>query len=153
VKQKTKETIGYLVNGGSIAAFFYLTAVLDTPDWSRSLVYLGWVLLGLAIGLVVLSVAALAGNRGGALIRRGVYGVVRHPMYLGGMICYLSYSFFHLHWLILLISCANIGIVCWFVAQGERQSIARFGDAYTSYMEEVPRINLPAGLLRCLRRS
>jgi len=111
MKQKTKETLGYIVNGLSTALFIYLVFTLDVPDFLRPLRYFGWILLGFGIGLVVLSIVALVSNQGAGLVERGVYGIVRHPMYLGAMLCFLSYFFFHPHWLILLISSANIAVV------------------------------------------
>jgi protein-S-isoprenylcysteine O-methyltransferase Ste14 len=151
MKQKTLETIGYIVNGFSIALFIYLVSTLDVPDFLRPLKYLGWILLGIGISLVVLSIAALARNQEAGLIKRGIYGIVRHPMYLGAMICFLSYSFFHPHWLVLLVSAANIAIVYWFILQGETQNITKFGDVYRRYMEIVPRINLLTGISRYLQ--
>ena len=145
---KTEETIGYIVNGFSIVLFIYLASTLETPDALRPLRYVGWILLGLGVGLVVLSIIALVRNKGAGLIERGIYGLVRHPMYLGAMLCFLSYAFFCPHWLILLISAVNIAVVYWFTWQGERQNVIVFGDAYQRYMENVPRINILAGLFR-----
>ncbi|MBN1303346.1 MAG: isoprenylcysteine carboxylmethyltransferase family protein [Anaerolineales bacterium] len=151
MKQKTKDTIGYIVNGFSIALFIYLVSRLDVPDYLRPLRYFGWMLLGFGIGLVVLSIAVLVRNQGAGLIVRGIYGIVRHPMYLGAILCFLSYFFFHPHWLILLISFGNIAVVYWFILQGEQQNITKFGNAYKRYMETVPRINLLAGIFRHLQ--
>jgi protein-S-isoprenylcysteine O-methyltransferase Ste14 len=151
MKQTTKATIGYVVNGFSIALFIYLMSTLDVPGSLRPLRYFGWILLGFGIGLVVLSIVALVRNQGAGLIEQGIYGIVRHPMYLGAMLCFLSYFFFHPHWLILLISSTNIVIVYWFILQGEQQNVARFGNVYGRYMEIVPRINLLAGIFRRLQ--
>jgi hypothetical protein len=111
MKQQTKETIGFILNGLSIALFMYLGNTLGVPDFLHPLRYFGWILLGLGIGLVALSIAALAGNQGVGLIEGGIYGLVRHPMYLGAMLCFLSYFFFLPHWFMLLISSANIAVV------------------------------------------
>ena len=143
--------IGYIINGSSVALFIYLMSTLDVPDSLRPLRYSGWILLGFGIGLVVLSIVAFVGNQGTGLIERGIYGIVRHPMYLGAMICFLSYFFFHPHWLILLISSANIAIIYRFILQGEQQNITKFEDAYKRYMETVPRTNLLAGIFRRLQ--
>lgn len=143
--------IGYIINGSSVALFIYLMSTLDVPDSLRPLRYSGWILLGFGIGLVVLSIVAFVRNQGAGLIERGIYGIVRHPMYLGAMMCFLSYFFFHPHWLILLISSANIAIIYRFILQGEQQNITRFEDAYKRYMETVPRINLLAGIFRRLQ--
>ena len=112
---------------------------------------LAWILLGFGVVLMVLSTATLISNRGAVLIEWGIYGVVRHPMYLGAMVAFLSWIFFHPHWIIVLISSVNIAIVYWFILRGERQNITKFGDAYRRYMETVPRLNLLAGLIRRLQ--
>ena len=151
VKQGIKETLGYVVNGLSLASYFYLAFTLHLPDVAPLVEYLAWVLLGFGFVLVVLSIATLAGNREAGLIQWGIYGLVRHPMYLGAMLLFLSWTFFLPHWVIALISSVNIAIVYWFILQGEGQNIARFGDAYRRYMETVPRINLLAGLIRRLQ--
>lgn len=143
--------IGYIINGSSVALVIYLMSTLDVPDSLRPLRYSGWILLGFGIGLVVLSIVAFVRNQGAGLIERGIYGIVRHPMYLGAMMCFLSYFFFHPHWLILLISSANIAIIYRFILQGEQQNITKFEDAYKRYMETVPRINLLAGIFRRLQ--
>lgn len=153
MKQKTKETIGYFTNALSIALLFYLMFTLEIPDLMQPLVYIGWILLGLGVSLIALSIAVLVGNRGAGLIERGVYGIVRHPMYVGAMLCFLSFFFFHPHWIILLISSVNIIVVYWFILQGEQLNIAKFSDTYKRYMETVPRINLLAGLIRRLQNK
>ena len=148
MKQKTKETLGYVVHCISFALFFYLASILEVLYVSPPLEYLAWILLGFGVVLIGLSIASLVSNRGAGLIEGGIYGIVRHPMYLGAMVLFLSWIFFHPHWIIALISFVNIAIVYWFILYGERLNITRFGDPYRRYMETVPRINLLAGLIR-----
>ncbi|MBM3188617.1 MAG: isoprenylcysteine carboxylmethyltransferase family protein [Chloroflexi bacterium] len=151
MQHEAKETLGYVVNGLSIALFFYLASTLDVPDSPLAVTYIGWVLFGFGILLIVWSLAMLISNQGAGLIESGVYGLVRHPMYLGAMLLFLSWIFFCPHWIIILISSINVAIVYWFILQGELQNIVKFGDAYRRYMEAVPRINLLIGLLRLLQ--
>jgi protein-S-isoprenylcysteine O-methyltransferase Ste14 len=151
MKQETKETLGYVVNGLSFALFFYLASTLEVLYVSPPIKYLAWILLGFGLVLIVLSIATLVSNREAGLIEGGIYGIVRHPMYLGAMLLFLSWIFFLPHWTIVLISAVNIAIVYGFILQGERQNITRFGDPYRRYMESVPRINLLAGLIRRLQ--
>lgn len=151
MKQKTKEILGYIVNGLSIPVFFYLASTLGVPDVLSPTKYLAWILLGFGVVLVVLSIATLFSYREAGLIELGIYGIVRHPMYLGAMLFLLSWIFFHPHWIIVLISFVNIAIVYWFILQGESQNVIKFGDAYKRYMETVPRINLLAGVFRRLQ--
>ena len=148
MKQKTKDRLGYVVNGLSIPLFFYLASALGVPDALSPTKYLGWILLLFGVVLIVLSFAALIGNREPGLIEWGIYGIVRHPMYLGAMLCFLSWTFFCPHWIVVLISFANMAIVYYYILQGEHRNINKFGTQYKRYMETVPRINLLAGLLR-----
>ena len=106
-----KETFGYIVNVLSFALFFYLTTTLDVLYVSPPFKYLAWILLGFCVVLVVLSIATFVSNREAGLIERGIYGIVRHPMYLGAMVLFLSWFFFFPHWIIALISFVNIVIV------------------------------------------
>jgi protein-S-isoprenylcysteine O-methyltransferase Ste14 len=156
MKQETKETLGYVVNGLSVVLFFYLVSIIDVPDVSPVsplIIYLAWVLFGLGLVLIVLSIATLVSHREVGLIEWGIYGIVRHPMYLGAMVLFLSWILFLPHWIIVLISSLNIAIVYWSILQGEHQNITKFGDPYVRYMETVPRINLLAGLIRRLQRK
>jgi protein-S-isoprenylcysteine O-methyltransferase Ste14 len=153
MRQGVKEVIGYLVNGLSIPLYIYVVLTLDIPGTVGVLRYIGWALIVAGIGLTVISMVALVGNKGGGLIDRGIYGIVRHPMYLGGMLCFSAYFFFHPHWLVLLIVTVNVGVIYGVMLQGERENIVKFGDAYKRYMQVVPRMNLLIGLLRRGRKT
>jgi protein-S-isoprenylcysteine O-methyltransferase Ste14 len=72
------------------------------------------------------------------VIRKGVFGVVRHPVYLSEILFYLGL-------LMLSLSLAAVGI--WGVTVGflhhisryeENLLLARFGQDYAKYMQEVP---------------
>jgi protein-S-isoprenylcysteine O-methyltransferase Ste14 len=153
MKRNTTEVIGYVINAVSIALFLFLAGVLDVPRLPSAIEYLGWLFLGLGLVLVVLSTVTLMVNREGRLIERGVYGMVRHPMYVGAMLMFLSWIFFVPHWIIILMGCVNVAIVYWFILQGDRRNMAKFGDAYGRYIKAVPRMNLLAGLVNLLRRT
>jgi protein-S-isoprenylcysteine O-methyltransferase Ste14 len=152
MRHKPLETVGMAMNGLSIVLFFYLASALQAPAPPAPVRYLAWLLFGMGVVLVVLSVVALTANRGSGLIDWGIYAVVRHPMYLGAILLFLSWIFFLPYWIVLLISSANIAIVYWFILQGERSNITKFGDSYGRYMQAVPRLNLLAGLLRIVKR-
>jgi protein-S-isoprenylcysteine O-methyltransferase Ste14 len=151
MKTKILEPAGMVVNGISIALFFYLAYTLDVPNIPAPMIYFGWLLFAAGLALIAASIATLAANRQGGLIDRGIYGMLRHPMYFGAILLFLSWICFLPHWIVILVSSANSAIVYWFILQGERCNIAKFGNAYLSYMERVPRINLVAGLLRFLQ--
>jgi protein-S-isoprenylcysteine O-methyltransferase Ste14 len=147
---RSSDVVGYVVNGLSIPLLFYLMSALDGPPSLSFLQWLGWVALAIGVMLVVLSITALARNRQGGLVQHGVFGLVRHPMYLGAMLLFSSFVFFCPHWLVLVVSSTNIAIVYRFVLQGERQNAAKFGAAYSAYQSSVPRVNLLSGVFRRL---
>jgi protein-S-isoprenylcysteine O-methyltransferase Ste14 len=151
MKSTTLETIGQIVNGLSLAALFFLATTLDLVAPPTIVQALAWGLFAVGMLLVLLCVGALMRNRGKGLIDGGVYGLVRHPMYVGAIILFLSWILFLPHWIILIIAVGNAAIVYWHILQGERRNVETFGSAYRTYMESVPRANLLAGLLRCLR--
>jgi protein-S-isoprenylcysteine O-methyltransferase Ste14 len=152
MKREVKETLGYIVNGISIAVFFFLSSALDVSLGWPYLKYIGWVFSGLGIFLIVVSSYTLIRNRGKGLIDWGIYCIVRHPMYVGAIMLFLSWAFLLPHWLTLLLSLVNIAIVYWFILQGDRRNIELFGSEYEEYIERVPRVNILAGFLRSLRR-
>jgi protein-S-isoprenylcysteine O-methyltransferase Ste14 len=151
MKNRLSEPVGLVINGLSIALLFYLAITLDVPEVPLLLRYLAWLLFAMGLILIVLSVMTLASSRDAGLIDRGLYGVIRHPMYLGAILLFLSWIFFIPHWIVLLVSLVNSAIVYWFILQGERKNIAKFGASYRRYMETVPRVDIVAGLLRILR--
>ena len=153
MRERPIDVAGYVVNGLSIALYFLLPSLLDIPISPPVITSLALMLVAIGACLVALSISALVRNRGGGLIDRGVFSVVRHPMYLGAMLLFSSFAFFRPHWLMVLISVVNIAIVYGFIVQGEHQSAIKFGTAYTQYMRSVPRINLLAGILRRLQRK
>jgi len=73
------------------------------------------------------------------VIREGVFNVVRHPVYLSEVLLYLG---------LLMLSISLAAAVVWIIALGflhyisryeERLLLARFGQDYEEYMQEVPR--------------
>ncbi|MFX1300954.1 MAG: methyltransferase family protein [Promethearchaeota archaeon] len=152
MKQKALENLGYIINGLSIAAFFFLGNVIDVSLRWPFFKYIGWILLGIGLLLIAVSTYTLISNRGKGLIDWGIYGIVRHPMYVGAMLAFLSWVFFLPHWLTLILSSINITIVYLFILQGERRNIELFGSEYERYIENVPRANFMTRLLKSLRR-
>jgi protein-S-isoprenylcysteine O-methyltransferase Ste14 len=103
----------------------------------------------LPIGLVFLLISAYTFRTGvkiafgkdapqNCVIRKGVFGIVRHPMYSSVLILYLGL-------MILSISLGAVGV--WIIAfcfyyyisrHEEKLLLARFGDEYRLYLREVP---------------
>jgi protein-S-isoprenylcysteine O-methyltransferase Ste14 len=121
----------------------------------------GWVLFYLSIGLFVLAIISL--HRGGKptsgwehtteLTTSGIYGLVRHPMQLCGILgaCAIVMLSPTLATLVL----GGVSFACFaLAAPAEDQfNVAKFGDSYRAYMKQVPALNLLAGIRRQLRSS
>lgn len=147
--KKRLEYLGYFINGLSIVLYFLLLPVLPTDSAaSVALAIPGLLMFAAGIGLVVSSTITLAKHRGEGLYTRGIYSLVRHPLYLGAMLLYIAFTFFCPHWIMLILSTVNTVIVYVFIQQGDRQNRVKFGSSYDEYSRQVPQINLITGIWR-----
>ena len=87
------------------------------------------------------------------LVNSGIYGVVRHPQYLGFMLFVLALVLLSQHWLSVLSWIPGSTLFYRDVQREEQMSLEKFGDAYKRYMEQVPRMNLVLGLITVIRRQ
>ena len=101
---------------------------------------IGVLLLGVAGYMARVSLRIVFGERRQTpqVIRKGVFGVVRHPMYLSEMLLYLGLLF-------VVPSLAAAGVLVIAIAflhrisrHEERRLVARFGDEYREYIQDVP---------------
>jgi protein-S-isoprenylcysteine O-methyltransferase Ste14 len=134
-----------------LALLFAATWTSDTFFLRATTFLNGYVPLGIRIPLGVVLVA-LSGYLAGeglsivfgeereepGVIRKGVFSVVRHPIYLGEILVYLG---------LLMLSLSLAAAVVWAIAIAflhtisryeEGLLLARFGEAYEAYMREVP---------------
>jgi len=89
----------------------------------------------------------------GAVVDRGLYGLVRHPQYLGYMMLAFGFVLLSQDWLALAL--AGVGVSGFYLqaVEEEKECLARFGQAYERYRRRVPRFNLVLGLVRRLRQG
>jgi len=123
------------------------------PPAIRELVAVGWVIFALGALFFVLSVITLRIRGVSKLVDSGVYGIVRHPMYLGAMMMFLSHIFLGQNWIVVIGGV--VAIVCCYliILSGDERNIEKFGDDYKRYMQRVPRMNLLLGVFRFFRRK
>jgi protein-S-isoprenylcysteine O-methyltransferase Ste14 len=72
------------------------------------------------------------------VVRKGVFAVVRHPMYLSEIVFYLGLLLLSLSLLAGGIWLLAVGFLHVIARQEERLLLGRFGDEYASYMRDVP---------------
>ena len=117
----------------------------------QELAIIGWIVFGVGASFFVLSVLTLRRKGVGDVVDKGIYGIVRHPMYLGAMIMFFSHILLGQNWMVLIGTIIAIAC-CYLIAlSDEQQNIEKFGDDYKGYMQKVPRMNLIVGIIRSLR--
>ena len=86
------------------------------------------------------------------LVDSGIYGIVRHPQYLAGVLINVGLPMIAQHWLVAALGAVAAPLYYVGAADEELYCIEKFGDAYREYMQRVPRMNFLAGILRLMRR-
>jgi len=83
------------------------------------------------------------------LVDTGIYAIVRHPQYTGGIYAiFLATFLLYPHWLFGLLGAAGIAVIYMGCREEDQRLIKKFGDDYKRYMQRVPGINVFAGLMR-----
>ena len=72
------------------------------------------------------------------VINSGVFGIVRHPIYLGSIILFLSFVILSLSILALIIWFAIVIFYYYLCRYEEKLLIKKLGDKYLDYIKEVP---------------
>jgi len=150
MRRKTKENFLMIILG--IAFFLNIIAINLFPPIFEELVVVGYTIFGIGAVLYILSVFTLRRKSVSDIVDNGVYGVVRHPMYLGAMIMFFSHVFLGQNWIVAIGTI--VALVCCYliILSDEQQNLEKFGDAYKCYMQMVPRMNVFLGILRLLQR-
>ncbi|HEY3374261.1 MAG TPA: methyltransferase [Candidatus Aquicultor sp.] len=84
---------------------------------------------------------------------QGVYGVIRHPIHLGGILASLGIALLMANAVIIMLGI--IASAAFFAASSEedRQAQEKIGYEYDVYMEEVPAFNLVTGISRARKTA
>ena len=87
------------------------------------------------------------------LVESGIYAIVRHPQFLGGILFGLSFILIAQHWSVLIVGMLVMVFFYIGVIEGDSSAVEKFGDEYKRYMQEVPRINFVNGIVRLMRKK
>ena len=139
-----------------------LTGVLET-SYSLALFIVGWVVW--AFGMVLVMAPIVMFPRRGSVARgksfvnttrlvdTGIYSVVRHPQYLGGVFAvFVTTLLWYPHWLFGVLGVIATAVIYMSCREEDQRLVKQFGDDYVNYMRKVPRVNILAGVMRLLRR-
>jgi len=77
-------------------------------------------------------------HRTDKIVATGVYSIVRHPQYLGGLLAHVGISFLLSAWYSLL-SAPLMGVLIYLISRKEEKELIReFGKEYENYKKKVP---------------
>jgi protein-S-isoprenylcysteine O-methyltransferase Ste14 len=148
---------------GILLVLVWLLYLLEFHDPAiELLVYVGWLILVVGLTLILLAIATLRARGRPAegkdfastttLVQGGIYGVVRHPLYLGWLLMYVAAILFSQHWIVTILATLGMACMVQITRQEDRHLIERFGDAYEQYRDSVPALNLAIGMARLYQR-
>jgi len=150
MRRKTKDNILMIILG--ITFFVNIIAINLFVPIIEELAVVGWIIFGVGALFYVLSVFTLHRKGVSNIVDSGIYGIVRHPMYLGAMLMFSSHIFLGQNWIVAIGTIVAIACCYLIIISGDQQNIEKFGDDYKRYMEKVPRMNFSVGVIRLLRR-
>jgi len=167
--KRTKKDIiwSILVTVLGIACFpanpLVLTGVIKVESY-LPLFIIGWFVW--AVGMVlVMAPIVMFPRRGGVakgksygnttrLVDTGIYAVVRHPQYTGGILAiFLTTLLWYPHWLFGVLGVIGTVVVYLGCREEDKYLVEKFGDDYKDYMQRVPGMNFLLGAIQLLRSS
>jgi len=146
IRGETRDNVLMIVIG--ITFLLNIIVMNIFPPNIEELVVVGYILLGVGALFVAISIFTLRKKGISNIVDTGIYGLIRHPMYFGGIVMFFSHFFLGQNWLIAISTIAGISCCYLVILSGDKRNIEKFGDEYRGYMKSVPRINLLLGVIR-----
>ncbi len=122
-----------------------LSVLVPVVDFSISLLHLticiSFLIPGawLAIdGVREVTLKAAETHRTEKIVTTGVYSIVRHPQYLGGLLAHVGISFLLSAWYSLFFTPLMVVLIFLISRKEERELIREFGREYEDYKKRVP---------------
>ena len=138
--------------GQIILAAVFLTVWAGDTFWLHYTTFLNEyipVAIRIPMGVIVLALSLYLAKAGlgivfgeqretPAVIRRGVFGVVRHPVYLSEVLLYLGLLLFSISLAAAAIWVVAISFLHYISCYEEKLLLERFGTEYEAYIRDVP---------------
>jgi protein-S-isoprenylcysteine O-methyltransferase Ste14 len=87
------------------------------------------------------------------LVDIGIYAIVRHPQYTGGIYAlFLTTFLWYPHWLFGVLGVVGTVVIYLGCREEDKLLVKKFGKDYIEYKNMVPGMNFIAGIARLLRR-
>ena len=142
---------------------FFSGFISQNPSYNQIVGIMGWIIW--IFGLILaFSPNIVFKRRGGVtkgksfihttkLVNDGIYGLIRHPQYTGGMVIAFSMCLIVQTPLTYILAIIAMTTTYFAMVFEEKRLMVKFGSQYENYKTEVPRVNLIIGLIRKLRKS
>jgi protein-S-isoprenylcysteine O-methyltransferase Ste14 len=144
--------IAMIFDNWTLVSFGY-PSILDRISHLPELLMPTVFLLAVGIYLVQKSHSAVFGRAGTPeLLDSGVYSLVRHPMYLGGLMILLGFLFLNLSIIALVIWAVYAFLCDWMATYEEKDLLRVLGDKYANYQSDVPKWLMFSSRLRRVRK-
>ena len=131
---------------GLLFTVLFLSLGLDQTGDIADIVWLEIIGFILFVPAAILIASAVIAAARGTLVKTGISGIVRHPMYLGTAIAAFALMLVFQSILSILLGIIAVFLL-WMASKLEdTYNIERFGDSYRKYMTRVPRWNIFKGL-------
>jgi protein-S-isoprenylcysteine O-methyltransferase Ste14 len=163
VTNSDKPTNVYDNTAISVAGLLFLFQLIDLfyyDNFSLNIILLGigWILLIPSFLIICLSITALRayGNAPKTrslvdttlIVTKGIYRIIRHPLYVGWILMATSLASVSQSCVSALCAAIIIPLAIVSIIREDESNIAKFGDAYVQYQQEVPLMNIFKGLRR-----
>ncbi|MFW9904118.1 MAG: methyltransferase family protein [Candidatus Thorarchaeota archaeon] len=156
------ETVNVTIMSFAYIGLFFSGFILQNPLYNQVIGLIGWFIWIFGF-LLAFSPNIAFKRRGGVpegksyihttkLVNDGIFGVIRHPQYAGGMV--IAFSMCLIVQTPLTYILAIIAMITAYLSMvfEEDRLIMKFGSQYKKYQAEVPRVNFFLGLIRKLRK-
>ncbi len=140
-----------------------LTGVIEAESYPI-LTIVGWVVWAFGMVLVIAPMIMFP-RRGGVpkgksfvhtthLVDTGIYAIVRHPQYTGGIYAiFLTTFLLYPHWLFGALGVVGTVVIYMSCREEDQRLIEKFGDDYKAYMRRVPGMNFVLGLVGLIEQK
>ncbi len=120
--------------------FLHYTTFLNSYVANIISIPLAVILLVLSVYLARIGMAIVFGERREkpSIIRKGVFNIIRHPIYLSEILLYLGLLLISISLAALFVFIIGIIFLHYISRTEEKLLLAYFGEEYKKYMQEVP---------------
>jgi len=135
MNREKKDSLLMIISG--ISFFMNIFGIKFFPPVIGEFVAVGWIIFVFGALFFILSVITLRIRGVSKLVDSGVYRIVRHPMYLGAIMMFLSHIFLGQNWIVVIGG--FVAIVCCYliILSSDERNIEKFSDDYKRYMQST----------------